>query len=207
MSKQLTPEVIINGRTVELEDTILTEVDMAPYRETAKHIKICNSAIGIGNKAFSHFKVLESIEIPDSITFFGENSFSQCIALQSISIPESVVSIGKYAFGGCDNIKIEIKGANCFSKESFCGYVGRPLNIVYKGDDYSVMCYNYSGEMMVVTGYVDYSNGKIFSGYVFDGRFDSPVNDPVYCYVIGKCNFHESTLSRLKNWIDLYNKI
>lgn len=205
MSEQITSEIIIDGKTVEIEGTILTDAALTPYRETAKHIRICKNVIGIGDKAFSYFETLESVEIPDSVTFIDQVAFSNCRVLGSIAIPESVVSIGDCAFAGSDNIKIEIRSMEGFSKKSFSGYVGRPINIVYKGDEYPIMCYEYSGgeKEMVVTGYVDHANGKLFSGYVFNGQLDPPVREPVYCYVQGKINFHDSTLSGLKEWLDV----
>lgn len=203
MSEQITSEIIIDGKTVEIEGTILAETALAPYRETAKHIKISKDVVGIGDKAFTYFKALESVDIPDSVTFIGRNAFSQCRELRSIAIPESVVSIGDYAFAVCDNIKIEIRSLNVIAKKSFSGYVGRPINVVFNGSEYPVMSYDYNDKEMVVTGYVDYRDGKIFSGYVFNGQLDPLVKEPVYCYVLGKIHFHDSTLNGLREWIEL----
>ena len=204
MSEQIISEIIIDGKTVEIEGTILTEAALAPYRETAKHIRICKNVIGIGDRAFSCFKALESVEIPDSVTLIGRLAFLHCRILGSIAIPESVVSIGDCAFAGSDNIKIEIRSMKGFSKRSLSGFVGRPINIVYKGDEYPIMCYESSGgdKEMVVTGYVDYADGKIFSGYVLNGRLNPSTKELMYCYVLRKLNFHDSTLSGLKEWID-----
>ena len=51
----------------------------------------------IGPRAFSGFKKLKSIVIPDTVTSIGEWAFSGCSGLTNIVIPESVTEIGEWA--------------------------------------------------------------------------------------------------------------
>ena len=56
------------------------------------------SVTSIGDKAF-YYRVLDTVEIPETITSIGWGAFSYC-SITSITIPESVTSIGDYAFSG-----------------------------------------------------------------------------------------------------------
>ena len=58
----------------------------------------------IGAGAFSGFKRLTSVTIPDGITSIGASAFNGCESLTSITIPNSVTSIGTHAFMGCTNL-------------------------------------------------------------------------------------------------------
>ena len=58
----------------------------------------------IGERAFSWYKDIHSVTIPNSITSIGEEAFSSCKGLNSITIPNSTTSIGEKSFIGCENI-------------------------------------------------------------------------------------------------------
>ena len=58
----------------------------------------------IGNYAFSHCTMLESVIFGDGITSIGDFAFSGCDSLTSIEIPNSVISIGSSAFSSCDRL-------------------------------------------------------------------------------------------------------
>ena len=60
----------------------------------------------IGDTAFSGYRNLTNVTIPDSITEIGNSAFNSCSGLISITIPESVTSIEKYAFDGCSGLII-----------------------------------------------------------------------------------------------------
>ena len=74
------------------------------YRELPP-MTIPNSVTSIGNYAFSECSNLTSITIPDGVTSIGEYAFAGCV-MTSITIPASVRSIGWKAFYDCDNLEI-----------------------------------------------------------------------------------------------------
>lgn len=63
---------------------------------------IPNSVKSIGNSAFSHCMLIESISIPDGVTSIGNWAFYNCQKLSSVDIPDLVTTIGEEAFWHCD---------------------------------------------------------------------------------------------------------
>ena len=74
-------------------------------REKIKSVRIADTVISIGDRAFYFCKNLESIIIPNSVTRIGDLAFGVCESLKSIIIPNSVTRIGKYAFCYCKSLK------------------------------------------------------------------------------------------------------
>ncbi len=222
-------KVIIDGETVEFEGPALTYVTLRPYRKTARHVVIGDSVTEIGNDAFFEFTKLTSVEIPDSvkrirsyvfvgceaiesiiipnsITKIGGKAFSRCKSL-SIEIPESVVNIGIKAFWGCNNIKINAKKETfpvLISNEALKGRIGQIITVVIEGDEYPILTYQYAVkfESMVITSFVDYADGKLYSGYEFDGELDSQGKVSLYCYCDASHCFYKPTLSELKTLLE-----
>jgi len=54
----------------------------------------------IGSNAFSSYKDLQEVMIPDGILTIGENAFQNCSTLKSISLGNTVKTIGDKAFLG-----------------------------------------------------------------------------------------------------------
>ena len=66
----------------------------------------------IADDAFSGYKDLKSISIPDSVTEIGNDAFSDCESLESVVIPNGVTKIEDRAFMGCRKLKnISIPGS------------------------------------------------------------------------------------------------
>ena len=95
------------------------------------------SVTSIGNKAFSKYSSLTSIDIPNSVTSIGDYAFQGCSSITSIFIPNSVTSIGNHAFEGCyglDSIFIPNSVSNigdgafyhCYSLTIYCENTSRP---------------------------------------------------------------------------------
>ena len=56
------------------------------------------------DNAFSNWKSLTSVAIPDSVTSIGYSAFSYCSSLSNITIPDGVTAIGNSAFYGCSKL-------------------------------------------------------------------------------------------------------
>lgn len=54
--------------------------------------------------AFSGYKYLRSIKIPDSVTSLANNVFHNCTALESVVLPSGITQIPTYAFNNCQSL-------------------------------------------------------------------------------------------------------
>lgn len=57
---------------------------------------------GIGDDAFQHCELLDSVMIPDGVTSIGSGAFFACSNLSDITLPSNLVSIGDGAFLWCE---------------------------------------------------------------------------------------------------------
>ncbi len=247
-------EVIIDGKTVEFEGSVLTEYILESYRKTARHITICDSVteIGIftfsefenlksieipssvviiGNGAFNRCSALENIVIPDSVTMIGDGAFLKCTSLKSISlpdavayignsafykcnslksinIPKSLINIGTNVFYECDNIRVKIQTAkdDIISKMAI-GTFGQIITVDIEGNEYPILtCQNtVKVEAMIITSFVDYADGKLYSGYGFNGELDPQSKVPLYCYYNERFLFYDTTMDGFKDKLDFFN--
>lgn len=203
-------EILINGSPVKITGSFLTEDDLYPYRNLAKHITISDSVTRIEKWAFFDFKALKNVEISDSVTYIGDGAFGNCSSLRRITIPGSVTTMGNCVFGGKhNNIRIELKNMKGLSERSFSGYAGQSHVIAFDGDEYPIMAYfasrssGFANGLMVVTGFVDYAKGKLYSGYEFrNNELNPSVKTPVYCYVFKKNVLYSDTLKDLNMQIE-----
>ena len=60
--------------------------------------------VRIGSEAFSSFKCLKNVTLPNTVTSIGRQAFYNCISLKNISIPNSIVNIEDFAFQYCDSL-------------------------------------------------------------------------------------------------------
>ena len=74
----------------------------------------------IGDKAFTDFWNLQSVDIPNSVTKIGDSAFEWCKKLTEIDIPDSVTEIGESAFerSGLTSISLP-SGLNEIKKGTF----------------------------------------------------------------------------------------
>ncbi len=133
--------------TCTVKDGTLTIADDAfAYRDKLKKIKIPNSVIYLGKRAFlgchrltsiklsknitaigsaTFFECsnLESIDLPDGLKQIGSSAFYECRALKEINIPKSVTYIGSSAFAECQKIESFIlpKGITKIANGTFDG--------------------------------------------------------------------------------------
>ena len=69
----------------------------------------------INDYAFSGYKTLTSIQIPDSVTRIGASAFEGCSALTAVTLPESLTVIGARAFANCEKLDISTLPGNLIS--------------------------------------------------------------------------------------------
>lgn len=84
----------------------------------------------IADRAFSGYKMLETVTIGKNVETIGANAFYNCKRLRKITIPEKVKEIGARAFANCKNLrKIMIKSkklkAKTVGKQAFKGGYSR----------------------------------------------------------------------------------
>lgn len=165
-------EIIIDGKTAKFESSVLTQHDLAPYRESARHITICDSVTEIWNDAFRKFNKLKNVEISNSVKVIGETAFLECSALKTVAfpdsitelrfsvcknckslenvvIPDSVTKIGDYAFWGCTSLKsinlpdtVAYVGNSAFFKCSSLKSINIPKSIIKIGTNVFCDCDN-----------------------------------------------------------------
>ena len=100
---------------------------------TVKKMRISDSVVSIGTRAFSGCINMRSIRIPDTIPEIGEEALFYCRSLKEIRIPNSVKTIGMRAFSGCESLKeihippsVEEIGSGAFSWCKSLEYVELP---------------------------------------------------------------------------------
>lgn len=176
--------------SVEIPDSVVS-IGMFAFNKcvSLRSIFVPKSIEEIKDCAFWKCTSLENITIPDSAKKIkiGSGAFCHCKTLKSIEIPQSVTSLGEDVFLGCNNIKIKVKTPNVFSSKSLLGAVGQILNIVFDCDEYPLITYSDGKSLnsMVVTGYVNYAKGQLYSGYKFDGSLNPKNKELVYMYCDG----------------------
>lgn len=81
--------------------------DLGPiYRESlVKKVVINEGITEIGSDIFSHFRSMETIELPNSLCYIGKYAFDYCDQLKTVSIPDSVTWIGEQAFSDCSRLE------------------------------------------------------------------------------------------------------
>ena len=85
------------------------EEDYQRYANMTDAVIISEGITGIGEYAFSHFK-LKSVSIPNSVTYIGGSAFYWCENLYAITIPNGVKRIGSKAFYECSVLNVVIIG-------------------------------------------------------------------------------------------------
>jgi len=73
-------------------------------------VRVHPSVTIIPERAFTHHKKLEVVELCDGLLEIGEKAFYKCKALKSITIPSTVTVIQRHTFQGCSRLgKVELR--------------------------------------------------------------------------------------------------
>lgn len=74
-------------------------------REAVTKIIIAPGTTKIKSRAFSNFRNVKEIDLPDTITSVGEFSFGSMESLESIKLPSNLKKIGNHAFYACLSLR------------------------------------------------------------------------------------------------------
>lgn len=118
----------LDKKTIEITEYIGSKAAVTVPRTLAGY-----TVTSIGNNAFSDFKTLTSVTIPDSVTNIGEGAFNGCKKLTKIKLPDSITSIGADAFLNTDYYNDKSNW------EKGCLYIGHHLIAAYPINDMCVV--------------------------------------------------------------------
>ncbi len=70
-----------------------------------REVKLPESVLGIGYRAFYQCKSLEKITFPDSMEYIKSGAFMECTGLKEVVMSKQLVSIETSAFSGCTSLE------------------------------------------------------------------------------------------------------
>lgn len=123
---------IVVPQYVKYKDVVyvVTAIGSAAFSgfKSITSVTIPNSVTSIDSGAFSGCSGLTSIVIPDDVTTIGYNAFNGCSALPTISIPNNVKTISEGAFKNCTSLTSVSfgKGLTTIGQYAFCGCSSLP---------------------------------------------------------------------------------
>lgn len=82
-------------------------LDLSPiyYESLVKKVVIEEGISEIGSDAFSHYRSMETIILPNSLKQIRNRAFEYCDQLKTVSIPDSVTWIAEHAFVDCSGLE------------------------------------------------------------------------------------------------------
>ena len=94
------------------------------------------SVTSIGDEAFSGYRGLTAVVIPDGVTSIGHQAFVSCWDLTSVTIPDSMTSISNTAFFQCPELKY-----NYYDNAQYLGNESNPyVALIRMTDTRSTSC-------------------------------------------------------------------
>ncbi|MCH1982713.1 leucine-rich repeat protein [Ruminococcus sp. OA3] len=151
--------LVITGRGVMKDYTILDKPGWSKYDDTIKKLILENGITKIGNMAFWHYEKLSGeLVIPESVRIIGDKAFWFCTGLiGNLIIPDSVESVGEEAFLGCSGLSGELVlsshlkniGTKAFSSCSFQGNLNLPETLENIGSGAFMWGSGFSGNVVI----------------------------------------------------------
>ena len=92
-------------KTVECKgasDKYIMDVKMP---ETVSYEGVTYTVTSVGYQAFSRYKLLFTVELPNTVTSLGEEAFYQCEVLESVKLPDGLKEIPKSCFYTCYDLR------------------------------------------------------------------------------------------------------
>lgn len=135
-------ELYITSKTV-LTRNMLKEC----YADFAKYLSIVGNIKEIAPGAFEGFKLLKTVNLPESVECIGERAFKDCSELKFIYLPKNADKIEDSAFKNCPNLYFANlnEGLKIIDKHAFEGCsnmrrVALPNSIAQVSDDSFANC-------------------------------------------------------------------
>ncbi len=92
----------IKAGTKVIGDNAITGMNF--WTQKIVSVKLPDSIIAIGNRAFWNCSDLTEFTIPGNVTSIGDNAFQECSKLTKVNIPASVKKLGNNVFYGCNSL-------------------------------------------------------------------------------------------------------
>ena len=94
-----------------LEYEYLTEIPWYHLKTEVDTILIGEGVTSIAEGAFTAFRLVKRVELPQSLSVIGPSAFLSCEGLENVTLPDRVIKIESGAFVGCESLKtISIPG-------------------------------------------------------------------------------------------------
>lgn len=113
-----------------LEYEYITQIPWYTLRTEIDTIVVGEGITSIGEGAFTAFRKLKNVSLPQTLSVIGASAFLSCEGLETITLPDRLLKIEGGAFVGCENLKtISIPG-NTYKISEDAFYNCFVLNIV-----------------------------------------------------------------------------
>ena len=89
-----------------LEYEYITQIPWYNLRAEIDTIVVGEGITSIDEGAFTAFRRLKEVSLPETLSVIGASAFLSCEGLESITLPDRVIKIEGGAFVGCENLKV-----------------------------------------------------------------------------------------------------
>lgn len=89
-----------------LEYEYITQIPWYNLRTEIDTIVVGEGITSIGEGAFTAFRRLKEVSLPETLSVIGASAFLSCEGLENITLPDRVIKIEGGAFVGCENLKV-----------------------------------------------------------------------------------------------------
>lgn len=121
-----------------INNTVVGEIEQYAFygNTTLKLVNIPAGVQKIGDNAFKHCNLLETVIFQSSELLIGNDAFAECINLKEIITPEGTNTISNYAFSNCKQLS-KAKVLATAVDSLFIGYDANTTEVLTKQVSYS----------------------------------------------------------------------